>query len=152
MYLLFTFVVFSFLSLVWLRHNEWWRAYLLLTAGPHVWTRVSRKTNICFLNTLYLFILSLFYWSIKILTSTGQNLPVPILFLSDEGPTLETVDYSIRIGSTPTFLYFDLYLHSACYKLLNAFFELARKRTRANRNYMLYVKLPKCNCYKYSFL
>ena len=27
--------------------------------------------------------------------------------LSDEGPMLETLDYTIRIGSTPTFLYFD---------------------------------------------
>ena len=35
------------------------------------------------------------------------------LFLSDEGPTLETLDYTIRIGSTPTFLYFDSYLYSA---------------------------------------
>ena len=26
---------------------------------------------------------------------------------------LETLDHTIRIGSTPTFLYFDLYLHSA---------------------------------------
>ena len=26
---------------------------------------------------------------------------------------LKTLDYSIRIGSTPTFLYFDLYLYSA---------------------------------------
>ena len=26
---------------------------------------------------------------------------------------LETLDYTIRIGSTPPFLYFDLYLHSA---------------------------------------
>ena len=35
------------------------------------------------------------------------------LFLSDEGPMLETLDYTIRIGSTSTFLYFDLYLHFA---------------------------------------
>ena len=35
------------------------------------------------------------------------------LFLSDEGPTLETLDHTIRIGSTPTFLYFDFYLYSA---------------------------------------
>ena len=35
------------------------------------------------------------------------------LFLSDEGPTLETLDYTIRIGSTPTFLFFDFYLHTA---------------------------------------
>ena len=26
---------------------------------------------------------------------------------------LETLDYNIRIGSTPTILYFDLYLYSA---------------------------------------
>ena len=35
------------------------------------------------------------------------------LFLSDKGPTFETFDFTIRIGSTPTFLYFDLYLYSA---------------------------------------
>ena len=28
--------------------------------------------------------------------------------LPDEGPMLETLDYTIRIGSTPTFLYFSL--------------------------------------------
>ena len=33
--------------------------------------------------------------------------------LSDEGPMLETLDYTIRIGKTPTFLYFNLYLYSA---------------------------------------
>ena len=26
---------------------------------------------------------------------------------------LETLDYTIRIGSTPTFLYFDLYFYAA---------------------------------------
>ena len=31
------------------------------------------------------------------------------LSLSDEESTLETLDYTIRIGSTPTFLYFDLH-------------------------------------------
>ena len=35
------------------------------------------------------------------------------LFLSDEGPMLEMLDYTIHIGSTPTFLYFNLYLFSA---------------------------------------
>ena len=35
-------------------------------------------------------------------------------FLSDEGSTLETLNFTTRIGSTPTFLYFDLYLYSAC--------------------------------------
>ena len=31
------------------------------------------------------------------------------LFLSDEGSTLETLDYSIRIGSTTTFLYISIF-------------------------------------------
>ena len=31
-----------------------------------------------------------------------------VLFLSDEEKTLETIDFTIRIGKTPTFLYFDL--------------------------------------------
>ena len=31
----------------------------------------------------------------------------------NEGPMLETLDYTIHISSTPTFLYFDLYLYSA---------------------------------------
>ena len=35
------------------------------------------------------------------------------LFLSDEGPTLEALNFTIRIGSTPTFSYFDLYFYSA---------------------------------------
>ena len=30
-------------------------------------------------------------------------------FLSDEGPMFETLHYSIRIGSTPTVLYFDTF-------------------------------------------
>ena len=34
------------------------------------------------------------------------------MFLSVEEPTLETLDYAIRIGSTPTFLYFDLFLNT----------------------------------------
>ena len=38
---------------------------------------------------------------------------VRLLFPSDEGPMLETLDYTIRIGSTLTILYFDLYLYSA---------------------------------------
>ena len=38
---------------------------------------------------------------------------IHLLFLSDDGPTLEKLDCTIRIGSTPTFLYFDLYLYYA---------------------------------------
>ena len=35
------------------------------------------------------------------------------MFLSDEGPTLKTLDFTFCIGSTPTFLYFDLYFNTA---------------------------------------
>ena len=35
------------------------------------------------------------------------------MLLYDEGPTLETLNFTIHIGSTPTFLYFDLYLNTA---------------------------------------
>ena len=34
-------------------------------------------------------------------------------FLSDEGQMHETLDFTFRIGSTPTFSYFDLYLYTA---------------------------------------
>ena len=42
-----------------------------------------------------------------------KALAISLLFLSDEGPMLETLDFTIRIGSTPTFLYFDLWLYSS---------------------------------------
>ena len=36
------------------------------------------------------------------------------MLLSNEGPTLETKHFTIRtIGSTPIFIYFDLYLNTA---------------------------------------
>ena len=42
-----------------------------------------------------------------------QSLTSKKHFLSDEGPTLETLDFTLHIASTPTFLYFDLYLNIA---------------------------------------
>ena len=56
-------------------------------------------------------------------------------FLSDEGPMLETLDHTIRIGSTPTFLYFDLYLQSAY---------------AAHYVYYLYTSMCKPFCTSYS--
>ena len=35
------------------------------------------------------------------------------MFHSDEGPTLQTLDFAFHIGSTPTFLYFYFYLNTA---------------------------------------
>ena len=39
-------------------------------------------------------------------------------FPTDEGPKLETLDFAFHIDSTPTFLYFDLYLNTAYAALL----------------------------------
>ena len=36
------------------------------------------------------------------------------MFLSDEGPTFKTLDFTFYIGSKPNFLYFDLYFNTAC--------------------------------------
>ena len=39
------------------------------------------------------------------------------MFLSDEGHTLETLDFTFHIDSTPTFLYsvdYNLHLHEHC--------------------------------------
>ena len=35
------------------------------------------------------------------------------MFLSDERPTLETLDFTFYIGSRQTFLYFDMYFNTA---------------------------------------
>ena len=46
---------------------------------------------------------------LRVTNHTGQaekNL-INEVFLSDEGPMLETLDYTIRIGSIPTFLYLE---------------------------------------------
>ena len=42
---------------------------------------------------------------------------------------LETLDYTIRIGSTPTFLYFDMYMYMQAYfLLLDSESEIKEKR------------------------
>ena len=54
-----------------------------------------------------------FVWETKknIIKNTRETLLSIFFSLSDEGPMLETLDYTIRIGSTPTILYFDCYLY-----------------------------------------
>ena len=48
-----------------------------------------------------------------ILPTAYHRILVKITAWGNEGPMLETLDHTICIGSTPTFLYFDLYLYSA---------------------------------------
>ena len=52
---------------------------------------------------------------IRICVYVSVYVHVYVLFLSDEGPTLETLDYTIRIGSTPTSLYFNMHIKYISY-------------------------------------
>ena len=47
-------------------------------------------------------------------SQSGERNNIFCLFIfCFSGPMLKTLDHTIRIGSTPIFLYFDLYLYSA---------------------------------------
>ena len=56
----------------------------------------------------------------------------------DEGRTLKTLDFTVHIGSTPTFLYFDLFLNFAC-AVHNIFFH-KWLILHGNEAYMLFSK------------
>ena len=66
--------------------------------------------------------------------STQHTAPIRLfrLLFSDEGPKFETLNYTIHIGSTPTILYFDLYLYSvyAAHYVYLDFRQFALRRTR----------------------
>ena len=71
------------------------------------------------------------------------------MFVSDEGPTLETLDFTIRIGSTPTFLHFDLYLNTAyaahyftkCLSLYSTCLSVFRNQRKNTRSEHIYIYL-----------
>ena len=65
--------------------------HLIVDLKGFTTTKIRGKCNATLYNSIYT--LYIYYF----------------LFLSDEGPMLETLDHTIRIGSTPTFLYFELY-------------------------------------------
>ena len=72
-------------------------------------------------------------------------------FLFDEGSMLETLDYTIRIGSTPTSLYFDLYIciyiciyitSSLTSKIVNIVHDAIESRARiVDKNGKSYIQL-----------
>ena len=67
---------------------------------------------------------------------------------------LETLDYTIRIGSIPTFLYFDLYLYSAyaahfvyftkIYQLGLGFYNRKLKAQDKNADYIYHACFSAC--------
>ena len=78
-------LLIDFKNSTWLKHNN--ASYYALLGICY-----------CFSHLIGLFSVT---WSFTLFL-------VYFLFLSDEGPTLETLDFTIHIGSTPTFLYFNL--------------------------------------------
>ena len=72
-----------------------------------------------------------------------NNIVIMLLscFLSDEGPMLEMLDHTIRIGGTPTFLYFDfvslLCLRRTLRLLLTYLFQLVNKLLTSDDQTML---------------
>ena len=84
--------------------------FILYTLWRHLWSiTVHTHTEKCYLFVKYMF------WGLFGLKKHTCLVSVqkPPGFLTDEGPMLETLDFTIHIGSTPTLLYFDLYLYSA---------------------------------------
>ena len=58
------------------------------------------------------------------------------MFRSDEGSTLEALDFAFNIGSTPTFLYFDFYLNTAYEEHYTFYVSLWRRAYVRNVNEM----------------
>ena len=79
------------------KNSEWLTYFCILLCICYCFSHLIGLLFVTWLSLLYKFTRFFIYF----------------LFLSDEGPMLETLDYTIRIRSTPTFLYFDLYLYSA---------------------------------------
>ena len=70
---------------------------------------IARELKMC-RTVIYIYIRSVLRMQSR---DTDRNIKkVEFRFLSDERPMLETLDYSIPFGSTPTLLYFDLYHNS----------------------------------------
>ena len=80
-----------------LKNSKWLTYFCILLCICYCFSHLIGLRSVTYLSLLYKF----------------TRFSIYFLFLSDEGPMLETIDYTIRIGSTPTFLYFDLYLYSA---------------------------------------
>ena len=68
------------------------------------------------------------------------------MFLSDEGPTLETLDFAFRIGSTPTFLYFELFFTVHQTKpILHWKFETECKEMQRDDDQLLTAESRRCS-------
>ena len=107
---LFTFSLFMFIHLpliyfatpprllIDFKNSKWLTYLCILLCICYCFSHLIGLRSVTWLSLLYKF----------------TRFSIYFLFPSDEGPMLETLDYTIRIGSTPTFLYFDLYIIIKC--------------------------------------
>ena len=77
------------------------------------WSTLKIANDLPILASYYAFVIVSLTWlayflSRDYLSYKFTRFFIYFLSLSDEGPMLETLDYTIRIGNIPTFLYFDL--------------------------------------------
>ena len=74
------------------KNSKWLTYFCILLCICYCFSHLIGLLSVMWLSLLYEFNLFRFIY---------------FLFLSDEGPMLETLDYTIRIGCRLTFLYFD---------------------------------------------
>ena len=88
------------------------------------WSTLKIANDLPIFASFYAFVIVSLTWLAYFLSHdylsyiNSLGLFIYFLFLSDEGPMVETLDYTIRIGSTRTFLYFNLYHNLSLVKTL----------------------------------
>ena len=105
-----------------------WICTFFLHSVLYIFYKIRKTYNVTNNYMVLRFIIFMVQENYCKLTVLPIVLPIHIaLFLSDEGPMLETLDHTIRIGSTPTFLYFDLPINSGTHTLNCSFFIYPRQ-------------------------
>ena len=90
-------------------------SYLFILRLRHVyWSTLKIANGLPIFASYYAFVIVSLTWlayfvSRDYLSYKFTRFFIYFLFLPNEGPILETLDHTIRIGSTPTFLYFDIW-------------------------------------------
>ena len=92
------------------KNSNWLTYFCILLCICYCFSHLIGLLYVTWLSFLYKFTLSHEY---KFTLSHDYLSYINFCFSLTKGPMLETLDYTIRIGSTLTFLYFDLYLYSA---------------------------------------
>ena len=93
--------------------TEWIYIRKIITHVVSLWRRANARNvrlynPYCHYTDHFIFLFTFRFVSEHCLRST-----LDFMFLTDDGPTLKTLDFTFYIGSTSTFLYFDLHFITA---------------------------------------